>query len=394
MRSMLVVTAMIAALHLLVAGGPPPASAADRTTPPESRAANDLVKQLASPSFRARERATTELTRLGLAANEALLEGLESPDAEVRSRCERVLEKVLEWDYRARLRAFADDKRGTSGHGLGGWERFSQLAGVDLVARQLFVQMHQAEAALMESGAAGPEEASRLLAFRCQELQDLLHANQFGRRGQVTLGNVAAVVFMASDPGLALVGEQHVNYMSRLIFQTPFQNAINDGDESVALKKIVGAWVGRTTGSASAFHALVLSLRYDLREGLSPALDMVAKGGVQPQILQYAILAIGKMGGREHLTILAPLLKDSSVCTTAQIKDQQIQVEVRDVALAVMVYLTGQDLKDYGMTRIDSNPQYLFNPGSIGFLEDSERERALNRWQAWHSAQPQSPAGP
>jgi hypothetical protein len=134
----------------------------------------------------------------------------------------------------------------------------------------------------------------------------------------------------------------------------------------------------------------MLSMQYDLREGLEPAIDLVRQPGSQAQFLQMALLVIGRFGDRQHLSVLEPLLDNRDSLFTHNQNGQAIKSEVRDVTLAVLVHLSGQDLKDYGFERIQRDPRTLFNISSIGFSSSATRDKSLAKWKAW-SADHQKP---
>jgi hypothetical protein len=116
---------------------------------------------------------------------------------------------------------------------------------------------------------------------------------------------------------------------------------------------------------------------------------------------QYALLVVGKFGGPADIDRLESLLIDSAVCAQQQLaapaaevakndqskaspaKSEIVETQIRDVALAVMIHITGQKLADFGFTRAQPNPTILFNTASLGFANTDEREAALAKWQAW-----------
>jgi hypothetical protein len=75
-------------------------------------------------------------------------------------------------------------------------------------------------------------------------------------------------------------------------------------------------------------------------------------------------------------------LKDASPCLPQQAADPN-QSQVRDVALAVLIHLSGQELKDYGLDHIQPNSKMLFQPGTITFTDPSARTEALKKWDRW-----------
>ena len=346
---------------------------------PSASSPEDLVGQLGSGKYRERIRATRELERRGLSAREALERGVESPDAEVRHRCQKLLSVVLARDFQIRLRAFAADRTGAGSHDMPGWERFRQLASPAPEGRDLFVAMLSAEQELIAALDGGT--AAMLLEARCNEIDQDQHKNVFGQSTGVPLGTLAALFFVAADSSVA-VSDRTAALLGNLSYQQAFQTALTGGPHVATLRKMLGQWVERGEGGPGSFQNLLLAMKHGLTEGLKPAEGMIRRGA-QPQIIVYAILAVGRFGDRTHLALLTPLLEDESVAMTFQTDDMQFQTQVRDVALAVMVHLTEQQYADYGFTRIEEQPEYLFNPGTIGFGEETQRTAALEKWRAW-----------
>src|SRR5271165_1606608 len=73
-------------------------------------APEELVRRLGDESYPVREEAGKQLLRLGVAARDALLNGVKNSDLEIRRRCRDLLPSILEADRKARLAAFVADK--------------------------------------------------------------------------------------------------------------------------------------------------------------------------------------------------------------------------------------------------------------------------------------------
>jgi hypothetical protein len=347
------------------------------------------VEQLGADSFRARQRAEHELALIGVPAKSALLQGLKSEDAEVRDRCRRLLVAVLEQDYQARVDAFAADTQGRQDHHLPGWERYRVLAGETLGARQLFVEMQRSESKLLESAAADPDAGSEMLLSRCEDLQQAA-SRQLDADGQpLSLGSIAAAFFIGADPRVP-INDRIASYLYNFSYQPALQTSMRGSSKLDSLKRILGAWVSRTANSNNAYPGMVLSIQYDLREGLEPATGLLKQTGGPPHFVQFAILVVGRFGSKEHLGLLEPLLNNSSPLITQNVGGQQLRCEVRDVALATLLHLTGQDFKLYGFDHLQRNAQTLFNTNSVGFATDEARAAALRKWKTWSASQGKS----
>ena len=60
-------------------------------------------------------------------------------------------------------------------------------------------------------------------------------------------------------------------------------------------------------------------------------------------------------------------------------------VQVRDVALANLLHLTGQEPLTYGFLHARSHPQWVFDATSLGMENDEQRDAAAEQWRAWRA---------
>jgi hypothetical protein len=107
-------------------------------------------------------------------------------------------------------------------------------------------------------------------------------------------------------------------------------------------------------------------------------------------VLQDAILAVGKLGSQEHIELLTPLLADDTALGNQfnrQVK-KSFQPQVRDVALAVIIHLSGEKPQDYGFTAIQQDAVRLFRSNTMGFASDQQRQAAHKKWQQRLAAHP------
>jgi len=56
---------------------------------------------------------------------------------------------------------------------------------------------------------------------------------------------------------------------------------------------------------------------------------------------------------------------------------------VRDIVLAILVHMTGQDPKAYGYNLLAPDPETIYRVYTFGFLEDKERDAAFAKWNKW-----------
>ncbi len=343
------------------------------------------IAQLGDQEFGVREDATRKIREVGLPAKPALVAALRHSDPEVRLRARRCLTEILDADFQTRLRAFengqlADDQA------LPGWERFKVQIGDDAPARDLFVQMQKAEAGLMESVAAGGSVAAEAVALRCQQALQVSRIPDASMRQQPSLGMVSALLFVASDPSLKLP-EQTQMLVFNFVNQQSFQTAIRSGTHQSHARKLLGNWIAETPSNNLAYQTLRLAMQHDIQEGLKPALRIALQKNLSSYMRMQGVLAVGKLGKPHHAADLVPLLDDATVCTSRTTvvngKRTTYRIEMRDVTVAVLAHLTNQPLKDYGLQAVRTDPNMLFNTGTLGFSENEQRDAAIKKMKAW-----------
>jgi hypothetical protein len=343
-----------------------------------------LVAQLGDRSFAVRQRASRQLERFGSAGEAELRKALEHGDAEVRRRAGQVLARVLAADLDSRLAAFVRDVDGSRRHELPAWEAYRQAIGQDRAARELFVQMQRSEPGLLAALQLGPRQAGDALHARCLELVQV--APETGEAESPTLGTVACLLLVGGDPAVA-VDEQLATQTYRFIYQA-CELGLRDAEQAPAVRALLGRWVRREVGQEASYQHLFLAASFNLPEGLDVARRWVTKDGVPPHMRQYAILVIGRFGQADDLPRIVPLLHDTAVCAAQVTNKRQVQTQVRDVALAVAVRLSGQQLRDYGFNRALEHDRFLYATATLGFADPAERDAALKKWADWSAAQP------
>ena len=357
---------------------------------PEPRHVPLLIRKLGDRSYATREAATRALVQIGVPGKDELINALKDPDAEIRYRAKLVLSEVLQLDWRNRLEAFVADTKGEREHQLPGWDRYRKMVGDNITARRLFADMQRQEPGLLEASEVSAKFAGDAVASRCQQIQDARRMPGRSTDRQIPLGAIATLLFVSSDEGVPITTQTAAS-LTNFCYEPDFGKSIAGGDPT-PIKKILGDWISRGFGKDStAMHqTMMLALKFNIPEGIVPALGILKDGGANPHMRQYAILVVGRFGGPEHIAQLEPLLSDAAVCIQQQItanKGFAIETQIRDVALAVMVHLAKQKLPDFGFTRAQGNATVLYNTASLGFATPEDRDAALSKWRAWREQQ-------
>ena len=341
-----------------------------------------LVGSLGDESFSVREAAARELARLGLASKEALTAGAMQGDLEVRLRCQELLQAMLRNDLEKRLAAFLADSEGKGTHNLPGWERFRKRCGNERAARELFAELVRSEAGLLEALDAKSPGLSEIFSERVDALQQYYYS---GRREQIPASTVAALLLVGIEPEVQ-VDIQVGFIMYNFLTQSNSSQALSEGPQAETLRGLLEAWVARGSHEAQGYHNLSLALRYNLKNaGLALGRKVISTPGASPNALQNAAIAVGKYGEKDDMKLLEPLLNNATVCHTwsnPQFKNL-IKTEIRDVALVMLIRMTGQEPKDYGFNLLQPTPMTVYQIYSFGFPEQADREAALAKWNAW-----------
>ncbi|HEY2759415.1 MAG TPA: hypothetical protein VGI75_01690 [Pirellulales bacterium] len=349
-----------------------------------------LIDRLGDDTYSDREAATKRLIEQGIGAKPLLLAALDSSDAEVRVRAQHVLDVVVAADRKQRIQAFRTDVDGNRGATLPGWPQFQKIAGSARPARELFVEMSQAEPSLLEAYSQGAQAASDALRQRC--LVPALQPSASGvRLGNMRLsaGSMLALIFVASDPAVSIGEETAGNIISLPAYMEmlALRSAAASDPRREACLKLVGRWVARDVGSKYLPANLALAVHFNLKEGLEPAVKTLQQP--QPTTISKcaALKLIAKFGGPEQIALVEPLLHDTTPCFETAVNKQPTQVQIRDFALAAMIRLNGQDLKEFGFSNADWLASADLSPSLIAFKNEHDRTAAFLRWQVWQKGQ-------
>ncbi len=410
------------------AGGSSPAAAQDSTA--KSPAA-ELVERLGHDSWHQRSQAAAALRALGSKAVDALRAGLQHPDAHVRRQCRRLLIEVLETDTERRLAAFVAGKEEAFDSPLPGWRMFSRLVGSDAAARELFADMYRAESPVLEMLETKPKLAGELLFARLsdsgtarglpvQPLPPGTDVEAFfrglgGLQGISTdAPRMAVLLFVLTHPdvqphlyhNIARIGV--LRSVITVLSSQPCVNYLSSHKHRSPLKRLLRLWLETPEHIELLPPKVALIEKYKLEEALPWAFEVVLtcqrneppiSGHFRQQLVLEATKALALVGGMKHAAALERLLEcDEPVITVAGRPGVGgWSVQIRDLALAWLVYLTEQDFEQYGLQQakaafdqIRKNPQHSLGLPSLR-MDDQTREKALARWADYVTRNPLPP---
>lgn len=187
------------------------------------------------------------------------------------------------------------------------------------------------------------------------------------------------MLLVASDQ--TIIGrEKSAAYLNTFCNQEPVRRALS-GEYQRAMRAVLGAWIG-SANSHSIYHALRLALRFNMDAGLIPSEKiLIHHAQSQKNMLQYALLTVGKLGDAQHIPMVENLLGEETRCAMHTVSGVNYRTEVRDVALACLFHLAEVDPAKMGFSRLERHLETLFTVRSLGFSDEAQREEVLQKWR-------------
>jgi hypothetical protein len=298
-------------------------------------------------------------------------------------------------DFARRLQAFAADTDGRRRLTLPGWKQYRKLVGDDPAARALFVDLQRAEgpmfAAAFDKSLQPPQRIWEERLMRLVSWQ----MTAGNRNVPAPLASCAAMVFLGSVPEIEM-SDNGAMLVDNLIQRPPIRETIMSQGPRDPLRRLVTAWILHCPNASEEIVTRRLNLITGLgiREAIGLPLEIAGKNEKYANLLPItrarALTIIGQYGNKTHVEELEPLLADTSIVMPLQ-APQPAQavpnVQIRDVALVMMLYLTGQRPMDYGYLHARLQPQQAFVLESLFCESDEKRAEATAKWRAWRKTE-------
>jgi hypothetical protein len=348
----------------------------------------ELVKQLGSDSFVSREQASELILRQGNQSIPALENGLTHPDYEVVRRSRILISLIRESDKKTKLQAFLEDVDGSKSTSLPGWERFEKLVGKSTSSRALYGQIYKADPSLMDEVENDKNLSKAVISEKAQWLHNSIFSPVAGKTINLEIGDIGAVLFAATMPNMELPQEA-VNNITNLLYQPSARDAISASKGTGPFRKLLGTWMLQQTDPNIISQHLHLSQNMNMTEGLQLARRAASEKTMPVYTKTVALTLLGKMGTAEDSGLLRNFLNDETVVGNFQLPNQQKgSTQVRDVALAMLVHMSGQSHKEYGFSFARDNQALFFNPYMLGFTNQENRTIALKKWDTYFTSKP------
>lgn len=370
---------------------------------PEADLVARYVDQLGDASYEVREEAFERLVEMGEPAMASLEEATLSPDIEVAHRARRATERIRFETFERRLVLYQEGKL-DPGRPLLGQALYEELCGSDPTDRAFFVAMLRAERDLTLAFEREPDRFPS--AFKRRFEQAVSHVNsRTPSRSPPPVASIAMLMLVLVDPSIEHPPETFAHSgWSLLAIQPYFQTSVESPQRSgERLRAIVGEWVLAPSATLDVSAKSRISIELDLPQGVAFAAKYVFDDAILPSARPYALQTLAVLGGREHAARLLPLLDDDAICTTRYLPDKngdnvRMPIQVRDVALGWLLYLTEQDPKAYGylqlnavFERVKTDPSNVHSASNFWFASPADREAAFAKWEAWLAQNPLPP---
>ncbi|MEM6798994.1 MAG: hypothetical protein AAF589_05720 [Planctomycetota bacterium] len=358
-------------------------------------ATQKLVEQLSNDDYALRESASAGLLKLGAAALPAVRAAAQSPDPETRLRAGRLLLQLERISFEQTVDAFVGDIRGLGGNALPGWEEFRRVVGKDVATRTLFAEVYRSDPRLLDAafGANRDDSAAsnRLMALLEQRASERHDASDAGtpRSHDAVAQRLAVLTVATAEP--SCVTDRAAQLVTQAARTELASVAVRETSRGHMTRRLLTRWItdSQTDDLYVLSQLLQLADRLKLRAACPLAIDIACgRRAVRPAHSQFratALLMVGKLGDGSCVPQLRPLLEDDAVCAShagrGPKRENLLDVEIRDVALAVILHLEGEKPRDFGYEVLISNEEKLFLMHSLAFRSVADRQSAVQQWR-------------
>lgn len=258
---------------------------------------------------------------------------------------------------------------------LPGWRLFKEMAGTSRGSRQLYarlVRQHRHSLQWLDSLKEKPDGAveSAYLEMDRYLPVDIARIND-------------------GDPArwsLLLIASSQPSFINAPILSSRVRGGLLNPAVSVRLKesphfhtlrKLIASWLDATRQYFINSTTLRISLVYQCDEQAeSMASSVLRDRNSAPAVVASSLTLLARLQPEAAKAECAKWLDDSRVCHVWQVvsvRHRAVQTEVRDVALAMLLYLNGHDPRTFGFEDLEGDPDTIFRDFSMGFEHDAAR---------------------
>ena len=383
----------------------------------------DMVQKLGSNIFQERETATRNLQKAGGAALPRLREAAKSKDREVRVRAEQLINAIEDKIKKTVTLKFLRDTNPDLDYGMTGWKFSAKILGTSRKARELFLEMYQADPKLLALLEQTPEKAEpEILNFAGRLAANIVNG------GDLTIGESALLLLTMYLPKM-LENTTLQDAVQAATFSGAFKRSIILETGDTPARKIFGHWIANVN-EKNASRAMLTA-----RETMVPESAQLARRMLQTELddgdSMVALSLLLLFGDLQDVALLEKLLKDETEMerfdlpvgyqlgkpnfpgevqpappiqlqipirpgqpepapekiegdAPAAPKTEQYVAQKSDLALAVLLHLAGQDLKKH-FPLMPNTRRRVLTATDVAFPV-AKPELRLNAFKAWESS--------
>lgn len=197
----------------------------------------------------------------------------------------------------------------------------------------------------------------------------------------------------AGDPlrwCLLLLASQNPNFVNAPILSSRVRGGLlnpqvsarlKTSPHSRVLKAMVTRWLQVTSESFINSTTLKISIVYECEDQARRMADqLLANEGSPPAAVATALMLLARIDPKLAQQECLKRLDDQRVCHVWQViavRHRAVQTEVRDVAMAMLLFLEGYDPRQFGFEDIEGDPETIYRDFSMGFESTEARDVAM-----------------
>lgn len=361
-------------------------AATQQLAPPGAAKARELIRRLGAQKFPIRDAAEKELVRLGVACLDALKEGEKNPDLHIQERCRQLQPVIRALTLQKRIDAFLTNRDGPLPDNLPFVRNFIKLTGDSKEARALFAEMLQSNAQLLDEAERDKKKGADLFAAFCQDAmirtQYIPGVDFRARQNSITRADLALFFLLTTELKNDTTGR--ISNFGYTFMNAPVLVA-SLSKETTAIapfKKLFFAWLDKEPQPYLVQRGIQIAADAKLKEALPLVLKQVRDKNAPAYTKAQTALLLVKVGAKEHLKEIEPMLEDKTVVGNFGINNIQGQVQMRDVALAVSIKLSGQKMSDYDFDVMKGSDDLILTSYIYcAFSSEEKREDAHKKYK-------------
>lgn len=380
---------------ILLVAAPSADSRPSEVPPADVAKARELIKQLADSRFKVRDAAEKQIVSLGLASLDALKDGEKHPDLHVQERCRLLQPMIRALTLQRRIDAFLAKRDGPIPANLPLAASFLKLTEDSKEARKLYAEILVINPQMLDTIDQDKVKGTAMFVSYCQEVQQRSQyvpgVDYRERQKLITRADVALYFLLSSELSQDRTGR--VSSYGYTFMNAPAlpETLGKEDTDSAVFKKLFLNWVEKEPQPYMVQRAVQIASDAKMKEALPLVLKLIERKDLQGYARAQTALLLTRVGTKEHIKLMEPLLEDKAVIGNFGINNKMAQVQMRDVALAVCIKLSGQKMSDYPfdvMQGGDANihQSYIY----CAFSSDEKRDEAQKKYKESKEKSPQA----